>query len=120
MSIDEVRAWFVARGYEIGAEARLLYERVAGQLAPDETLELEAAMTCNNMAGYLVLTDQRLIHIGTNIMGMKITTIARSDVTSVEKSGLLIPGMLVIHRGGYVRFGGGSKPKVQALMAALS
>lgn len=28
MDIDEVRAWFVARGHGIGAKDRLLYERI--------------------------------------------------------------------------------------------
>ncbi|MBP9201818.1 MAG: hypothetical protein KBF47_17510 [Gemmatimonadales bacterium] len=119
MSIDEVRAWFVARGHGISADERLLYERVAGLLAPGEALELESAMTCNNLPGNLVLTDQRIIHIGRHMLGMKVTEVARSDVTKAKRGGLLIPGIVVEHRDGKVKFAGGLKPQAAALLAAL-
>ena len=119
MSIDEVRAWFVARGWGIGADERLLYERVAGLLVPGETLELESAMTCNNLPGNLILTDQRIIHVGRHMLGMKVTEIARADVTGAKRGGLLIPGIVVTHKGGKVKFAGGLKPQAKALLAAL-
>ena len=119
MDIDEVRAWFVARGHGIGANDRLLYERVAGQLEPGETLELTTPATCNNLVGTLVLTDRRIIHIAGHPLGMTVTQAARHDVTSVKSGGLLVPKTTIQHRGGTMRLVGGLKPVLSAMAAAL-
>lgn len=120
MDVDQVRAWFVAHGHGIGAKDRLLYERIAGQLAPGETLELTTPATCNNLVGTLVLTDQRIIHIAGHPLGMTVNEAARHDVTSVKSGGLLVPKTTIIHRGGTMKLVGGLKPVLGAMVAALS
>lgn len=120
MSIDEVRAWFVERGGGISEADRLLYERVAGQLEPGETLELTTPLACNNLAGQLVLTDRRVIHIGRHMLGMKVESATRAAVTGVKSGGLLLPNVTITHKGGKMKLVGGLKPQVQALVAALA
>lgn len=120
MSIDEVRAWFVAHGGGITAGEQLLYERLAGQLAAGEALEQAMAVNCDGAMGHMVLTDQRLIHIGTNILkGMVVVSIPRADVTGFKIGGLLIHKGTVTHRGGKLKLMGALKPQMRALAEAL-
>ena len=119
MDIDQVRAWFIAHGHGITAADRLLYERIAGQLAPGEVLELTTPATCNNLVGTLVLTDQRIIHIASHPLGMTVTQTARHDVTSVKSGGLLVPKTTIQHKGGTMKLAGGLKPVLRAVVVAL-
>lgn len=120
MSIDEVRAWFVARGGGITAPEQLLYERLAGQLAPGEVLEVVTPVNCNNSLGHLALTDQRLIHIGGHVLkGMTIVSVPRADITGFKIAGFLLPKGTVTHKGGKMKLVGGLKPQLRAIAQQL-
>lgn len=119
MTIEEVRAWFVGRGWGITAADQLFYERLAGVMEPGETPELRLMLNCENAIGSAILTDRRLIHIGTDLLkGMRVTAIPRSDITGVSLGGLVLAKLTVKHAGGTTTFGG-SKVFAKQLVAAL-
>lgn len=120
MSIDEVRAWFVARGWGISGAEQLFYERLAGQLATGETLEQTETLLCGYASGQLVLTDQRIAHLsGPGSKSMAVTSVNRADVTSATVSGWLSPRTVIVHRGGKMKLAGGAKARVREIVAAL-
>lgn len=119
MTIEEVRAWFVARGGSITSGEQLFYERVSAILEPDETLELRVMINCEGAIGSALLTNHRLIHIGTVILkGMQVKAIPRSDITGVELGGLVFGKLTVRHTGGVMKFDG-AKGLAKQLMVAL-
>lgn len=119
MTIEEVRAWFVGRGWGIAPLNQLFYERLAGILEPGESIELGVPINCENAIGNAVLTDRRLIHIGTNIVtGMVIKSIPRAGIKGASFGGLVVGKLTVKHEGGSTDYKGG-KPQAKQLMTAL-
>lgn len=119
MTIEEVRAWFVGHGGGITAGEQLFYERVAGVLEPSETPELRVMINREGAIGSALLTDSRLIHIGTNLLkGMQISTVRRSDITGVDLGGLIFGKLTIKHPGGVMVLDG-AKGLAKQLMAAL-
>lgn len=119
MTIEEVRAWFVGRGWGIAPADQLFYERLAGVLEEGEVPQLGVLITCDNAIGHAVLTNSRLVHIGTNIVtGMQVKAIPRADIQGASSGGLVLGRVTVKHTGGVTTFKGG-KPQAKQLMAAL-
>lgn len=119
MTIEEVRAWFVGRGWGIAAGQQLFYERLATILEPGESIEFAVQLNCENAIGYAVLTDRRLVHVGNNIMtGMAIQTVPRADIQGASLGGLVLAKLTIKHTGGTITFKGG-KPQAKQLVAAL-
>lgn len=119
MTIEEVRAWFVGRGGGITPSDQLFYERLAAILEAGESIELSVPLNCNNAVGRAVLTDRRLVHVGSNILtGMAVAAINRADIQGASLNGLLLATLAVRHSGGTLKLSG-PKAVAKQLMAAL-
>lgn len=82
-------------------------------------MEFGAQISCEGAIGHTVLTDRRLVHIGTNLItGMQIKTIPKADIQSASYGGLILGKVTVKHAGGVTTLSGG-KPQAKQLMAAL-
>lgn len=120
MTIDEVRAWCVARGGGISAADQLFYERLAGILEPGEVLEGRFLLSCEDALGSAVLTDHRFIHIGSSIMhGMVIREVPRPGIQAAKAGGLFVSNVTVKHAGGSWKLAG-SKAETERLRVALA
>lgn len=119
MTIDEVRAWFVGRGWGITPGDQLFYERLATILEAGESIELAVPLNYNDAMGKTVLTDRRLIFVGNSIItGMVVESVNRADIQGASLNGLLITTLAVRHAGGTLKLSG-SKAIAKQLMAAL-
>lgn len=107
MSVEEARAWFVARGGGITPGEQLFYERVAAILEPGETLESRVLINCESAIGSALVTDRRLVHIGNVVLkGMQVKAVARADITSVELGGLIFGKLTIKHANGTLKLDG--------------
>lgn len=120
MTIDETRAWFVARGWGITGADQLFYERLAGILEEGEAPEMAVAAICENAVGHAVLTDRRLLHVGGHIIkGLAVAAVNRTDILGVKLGGLVLGKVTVKRKGPSLVLGNIPKPQAKALVKAL-